>query len=84
VETNFGHEADGFFSGKLCRFAVRGLAVAPVCFHYADVAGRLGEGIAIYRDASTRQPDDGRLLFRLGVALRVRYDLDNGKDSGFR
>ena len=45
---------------------------------------RLGEAIAAYRATLDSRPDDGRTLFRLGVAHRKRYDSELREPDDFQ
>lgn len=47
------------------------------------LSGRLEDSIQFYRDALGQHAQDARLLFRLGVALRMRYDSPDGNERDF-
>lgn len=58
------------------------VAFGDACFHRAG-AGDLDAAIDAYRDAVARDPTDGTAHFRLGVALRRRFESDGRRAGDF-
>jgi len=50
----------------------------------SDAVERLDEAVDAYEKAVELDPDDGWKRFRLGVALRKRYDLGSRRDGDFQ
>lgn len=50
----------------------------------AGAIGRIDEAIEAYAQAAELEPDDGWTQFRLGVALRMRYDLGERREGDFQ
>jgi len=72
------------------RARARGSDSAEAWRAYADAlavwggAGRLDDAIEAYAAALEREPGDGMTHFRLGVAYRMRYDSEGGREGDFR